>query len=345
MGRKSKISEEMKKSAERQLKESQKQIDYDTKDFTVELIIDKFARGDFFIPLYQRNFIWKPKNKTLFIESVLLGLPIPFMFFGNCEDGRVEVIDGAQRLQTLVAFRNGELKLKGLEKLDKLNGFSFNDLPEAQQRKFLNRVLRIVVLEENTSDEVRQDLFNRINTTGMKANDSEVRRGSLLGPFTTFIEECTNNTLFQSLCPISVKNVDRHERFEFILRFFAYVNNYKSFVHDVNTFLDGYLKQNLDSFDQHNGKVEFERMLEFVSQYFPHGFAKTATAKSTPRVRFEAISVGTALALRENPNLTVQNVDWLYSDDFKRHTTSDASNNQGKLRGRIEYVRDQLLRG
>jgi hypothetical protein len=62
-------------------------------------------------------------------------------------------------------------------------------------------------------------------------------------------------------------------------------------------------------------------------------------------VRFEAISVGTALALRENPNLTVQNVDWLSSDEFRIRTTSDASNNQGKLQGRIEYVRDQLLKG
>ena len=58
----------------------------------------------------------------------------------------------------------------------------------------------------------------------------------------------------------------------------------------------------------------------------------------------KALSVGVALALRQNPTLTVSNVDWMKSDEFRRLTTSDASNNQGKLKERVEYVRDQLLK-
>ena len=70
---------EQKQAADAQIKESQKQIDYDTKDFTIELLISKFNKGDFFIPSYQRRFVWKEKNKNLFLESIFLGLPIPFM--------------------------------------------------------------------------------------------------------------------------------------------------------------------------------------------------------------------------------------------------------------------------
>ena len=84
-------------------------------------------------------------------------------------------------------------------------------------------------------------------------------------------------------------------------------------------------------------------MLAFVDANFEFGFAKTQNASTTPRVRFEAISVGVALALREQPDLTVDNVDWINSEEFKHLTTSDASNNQNKLIGRIEYVRDILL--
>lgn len=83
----------------------------------------------------------------------------------------------------------------------------------------------------------------------------------------------------------------------------------------------------------------------FVKENFPYGFAKTKKAKSTPRVRFEAISVGVALALRKNPDLKINNVEWLDSEKFKEYTTSDASNNEGKLKLRVEYVRDQLLKG
>ncbi len=339
------ISALEKSEADKQIKEMQKEIDYDTKDFTVELLITKFNKKDFFIPDYQRNFIWKLKNKTLFLESIFLGLPIPFMFFADCDNGQQEIIDGAQRMQTLVEFYNNKLQISGLKILTKLNGFYFKDLSIAQQRKFLNKTLRIIVLEDDTPTTARQDLFYRINTSGVKANDSEVRRGSYPGPFTDFVEKCSKDIRFTQLCPMSKERVDRHERFEFVLRFFAYLNNYKNFSHTVNEFLDSYLIDNLKRFDEALFKKDFNGMLTFVENNFPYGFAKSKKAKSTPRVRFEAISVGVALALREKPDMKVNNVNWLDSDKFREYTTSDASNNEGRLKARVEYVRDQLLKG
>ena len=84
-------------------------------------------------------------------------------------------------------------------------------------------------------------------------------------------------------------------------------------------------------------------MFSFVHDNFEFGFAKSKNATTTPRVRFEAISVGVALALKERPDLHIDNVDWLNSEEFKELTTSDASNNEGKLATRVEYVRDKLL--
>lgn len=338
------ISQEQRQEADIQIKESQQQINYDTKDFTIELLVSKFTKGDFFIPEYQRKFIWREKNKNLFLESIFLGLPIPFMFLADCSDGRQEIIDGAQRMQTIVEFYNNDLRLSYMEKLTTLNGFKFKDLSEAQQRKFLNKSLRIIVLEENTPSASRQDLFYRINTTGIKANDSEIRRGSYPGPFTTFIEMCSKNTIFEKLSPMSEDRVNRYERFEFVLRFFAYLNEYKKFKHDVNGFLNNYLRKNLYNFDKEKFQMEFERMLLFVQRTFPYGFAKSENAKATPRVRFEAISVGVALALREKPDLQVSDTSWINSDEFREYTTSDASNNEGKLRQRVEYVKEQLLK-
>lgn len=340
---KKKISNEQILIAEKQLQSLQKQVDYDTKDYTLELLLSKFSRGDFFIPDYQRQYIWRANNKTLFIESVLLGLPIPFMFFAGCEDGRLEIIDGAQRMQTLNEFVNESLKLSKLPKLDLLDGFTFSDLSDATKRKFLNRTFRVIVLDENTSPDIRQDLFNRINTSGVKASDSEVRRGSFPGKLTSFIECCCKNELFIELCPISKSKSVRQERFELVLRFFAYLYNYQSFEHEVKTFLNTFLYENQNSFNEAQFKTDFENMLCFVKNNFEYGFAKSQTATTTPRVRFEAISVGVALALRECPNLRIDNIDWINSEEFKILTTSDASNNEGKLVARVEYVRDNLL--
>lgn len=340
---KKKITSEQVEAAERQLKNLQRQVEYDTKDYTLELLLDKFEKGDFFIPDYQRQFVWKPNNRSLFIESVLLGLPIPFMFFAGCDDGRLEIIDGAQRMQTLREFVKRKMKLSKLAKLTELDGFVFEDLSTATQRKFLNRTFRVVVLDEKTTTDIRQDLFNRINTSGVKASDSEVRRGSYPGKLTSYIEKCCKNELFVALCPISKNKAVRQERFELVLRFFAYLNDYKHFEHEVNPFLNDFLAKNLDSFDEQQYETDFIGMLNFVQKHFQFGFAKSQNATTTPRVRFEAISVGVALALRAYPNLEVKNVDWLNSEEFKVLTTSDASNNEGKLVARVEYVRDRLI--
>jgi hypothetical protein len=84
----------------------------------------------------------------------------------------------------------------------------------------------------------------------------------------------------------------------------------------------------------------------FAQAHFPHGFKKTPRSKTTPRVRFEALAVGIALALNDNPELIPNNIsEWLFSDEFKELTTGDASNSKPRVVTRIEYVRDKLLAG
>ena len=70
-------------AADQQVKALQKDVDYDTKDFTIDYIIQEFQNDDFYIPEYQRKFVWDDQRRCKFIESVLLGLPIPFVFLGR----------------------------------------------------------------------------------------------------------------------------------------------------------------------------------------------------------------------------------------------------------------------
>ena len=85
-------------------------------------------------------------------------------------------------------------------------------------------------------------------------------------------------------------------------------------------------------------------MLRFVDSNLPDGFRKKGRGRKVPRVRFEALSVGIGLALRERENLVVKNIgDWLEGEEFKKWTTSDASNNRINVIGRVEFVKDKLL--
>ena len=119
----------------------------------------------------------------------------------------------------------------------------------------------------------------------------------------------------------------RREPLELVTRFFAYSEGYKSFTHDVDNFLDDFVKDHKDAFDEPKLSQEFEKNDALVQKYFPFGFAKSANATTTPRVRFEAIAVGTNLALRKKPDLVPTGVPlWTESQEFKEHTTTHGSN-------------------
>lgn len=336
----------MKQEAVEQIKELRKEINYDTRDYAIDFLVQQYRDNEFYIPdEYQRKYIWEDEHKNRFIESILLGLPIPFMFFSDTDDGRCEIIDGAQRTQALEEFMDNDLSLLNLKKLTKLNGFTYSDLPDYYQRKFNKTTMRIIVLSDETTIEIRQEIFNRINTTGVRANPSEIRRGSYTGPFMDFLTECTINPIFKKICPVSPTSKKRYEDLELVLRFFAFLNNYQNFIHRVDDFLDEFIEKYQYTFDEVSFKKEFEQMIQFVDRYFENGFRKTKNAKSTPRVRFEAISVGVGLALRENPDLIPSKIEWIESSEFRVHTTTHASNSISRVKGRIEYVRDMLLVG
>jgi Protein of unknown function DUF262 len=332
-------------AAERQIRQIQKEIRFDTRDFPVETIVGRFNNDSFFIPPYQREFVWNTDDQSQFVESVIMGLPIPMMFLAEDEDGTFEIVDGAQRIQTLNNFVADDLVLEGLKKLDTLNGFRFSDLPETQRNKFTSRALRLVILDQETTDENRQDLFDRINKSGRLLKPSERRRGALEGKFMRFLERCAADVLFRKLCPVSPAKEKRKEPLELITRFFAYSEKYLDFEHDVDEFLDDFVKENRNSFDRVRFAAEFKKTMRFVQKNFPYGFAKSSTATTTPRVRFEALSVGVNLALRTKPDLIpAPIISWLESKEFNVQTTTHASNSAPRLKERIEFVRDHLMK-
>ena len=348
------ITESQKNEAEQQIVEHHRTIDYDTREYPVEVLVQKYLTrleeddNELFVPDYQREHTWPEEHQSKFIESVLIGLPIPYLFVADVsgKEGRLEIVDGSQRIRTLAAFLQNRLRLSGLKKLPRLEGFRFDDLPIGRQRRFKRHTLRMIELTENADEEVRRDIFERINTGSQRLTDMEVRWGTHDSDFLRFIRQCSEEPLFRELAPLNDAAVKRRERQEFVLRFFAYLENYHAFDRKVVDFLNEYLASIQGTFDaalKAKMKKEWEQMLAFVKRHFPNGFSKAKGHVRTPRIRYEAISVGTALALRQQPKLKPPPTDWLESPEFRQHTTSDASNSRPKVIRRIEYVRDHLL--
>ena len=348
------------KQTESQITELKSTIRYDTAEYPIGYLTKMFDNGKtdtkdeddyvtetFVIPSYQREEnIWSDEKKSLFIESILLGLPIPYIFLYDDENGNLEIVDGVQRLSTLYSFVQGNLRLKKLEKLTDLLEFYFYDLTDASQRKFKNTTLRAVKLDAKgvSSEEFRRDIFARINRGGEKLSDTEFRRGSFPGRLTDLVDELSENELFIILAPF--KDNKRKPRFELVLRFLAYIDHYTEVGHGVAKYLDKFLISNQDEFDEDRYKQEFQQMCEClincvgdnVSGIFKNKVGAIANS------RYEAISVGTALALREKPDLiNTANFSFIEDEKFGSLVRGDGSNNPGRLKERIEFVMNKLL--
>jgi Protein of unknown function DUF262 len=346
------FTDEQIQEAESQIIEQSKKIDFYLTEFSLELLADKMNKGDFEVPNYQREYTWEPERKSRFIESLLIGLPIPFLFFWESpETGKLEIVDGSQRLRTIKEFFLGELALGELEVLSHVSGFRFKDFPESRQRKLKNRSIRGVVLNENADAAARFDFFERVNTGSKIANKAEVRRGALAGKFMDFVILLAEENLFIGLTPVTDTQKKEREREELVARFFAYSDGLEEYRDQVSMFIFKYCRKMNQYFDENPQEINiyhqrFMDTMEFVSKNFSLGFRRSAKGKISPRSRFEAIAIGSYLALKERPELANTQIsveEWLDSKQFKDATGADGANAKKRLTGRINFVRDRLL--
>ena len=370
------------KAAELAIRQQEKQIRFKIKPFRVEDLVEKYKKLQFYIPDYQREDVWSFSMKSKFIESVLLGLPIPDIFVCETKENeddydlvaKFEVIDGSQRLRTLEGFVNGKFFLKNLETVKELEGFYYNDLADFRKEKFKDVTIDIIILDSETSEEVKNEMFDRINTSN-PLKIMELRRGSYTGLFNDLVRQCgdilKNN--YKSICQISHFFKDRREEEELALRFFALSETFEDkltffnmkgerisefnegnddFLTDFYDFQNQKLKQlkeaNQEAYQKEVEKLKsnFVNMLEFVKNNFPYGF-KREKSKSVARVVFEAIAVGTHLALKQKPGISNQKnqTDWVTKDSNFRNSINQkyGLHEANKIIERISIVRDKLL--
>ena len=344
---------------EQEIIDQQKTVDFDTREFTIEIMVNKYLKNleeennELFVPDYQREFVWDTTRQSRLIESIILGLPIPIIFVAENKDGRLEIVDGSQRIRTLSAFLSGDLTLEGLDKLSLLNNLKFQDLSISRQRKINNTPIRMIVLSDKTSETVKNDLFDRINRGSDLLLNMEKRKGIYKGKFNDFIyDKCAKLELLKKLAPLSKVVEKRQEHEELILRFFALADNYpkyKTQYQGIGTYLDEYMNAKNSTFTSEEADEKYTsliKVLEFVNENFENGFSKKRN-QGVSRVFFEAISVGTFLALKEKPNLkanksNIQN--WIRDKEFKAITSGKYKTHvPEKILQRINFVKDKLL--
>lgn len=337
-----------------QLNEQKRKVDFDTYDITVRELVNMVSEKFIDIaPDYQRQFRWKEDRQSSLIESVFLGIPIPSLFMAANPDGTWELIDGVQRLSTLIHFVGDEtarhliklktsLRLCNLEKLDKFNNYAFSELPQSIQTQLLLKPLKITTISDKSDLSVRFDLFERLNRGGVILTDQEIRSCVYQGSFNELLRSLAKRNDFHTVVRIPQERELDGTREEYVLRFFAYLNNYKNFDHSVKDFLNEYMKEATNGFDYTENTGLFEKTFEILADIFPQGINRS-NKTTTPANLYEAVAVGAALAIRQNGNInTINTQEWLASEELRTLTTG-ATNSNPRVRKRIEFCRDRFL--
>ena len=172
-------------------------------------------------PDFQRGLVWKTKQKSELIESILMGIPLPLIYVKEDEKGVYLIVDGKQRLSTLFSFINNEFALDKLTILKDKNGSRFADLTPLEQNKIEDCSLTLHVIKAPTSDRVTFDLFDRVNRGGTRLNNQEMRNALYQGNATKLINRLAKKEAFVEATEGSIPDDHMKDRY-LVLRFTAF---------------------------------------------------------------------------------------------------------------------------
>lgn len=241
-------------------------------DWTISTLREKHERGQIDLqPPYQREYVWnlKPELPSRLIESLLLQIPIPPIYFGKLPNRRLEVIDGQQRLTTLIRFVRNEFPLQRLQRIGTLNGKRFHDMSEEQQTTILDATIHTIVIDAGHNDNLRYEVFERLNRGSMPLNEQELRNCVYRGPFCDLLAVLENDLMWRK-----VKGGDKPDpRFlerEMILRFFAFANRIDHYAGNLKRFLNDYMSTYAprDQAQIDNLKAMFRQTMQNLSIVF-----------------------------------------------------------------------------
>lgn len=279
-------------------------------DVDVEGLVKRMDRGDIHVPGFQRGFVWTRVEKSRFVESLILGLPVPTLFLArDAESSKLNIIDGQQRLKTLQSYLNGEFSLSGKEIPDDLKGRYYSKRQEknpsskildpADERTLADAVMHSIVVRPNPKHDDSDlgheynkaiiQIFKRLNTSGKALTAQEVRASIFHGELLSLVQKLNLNADWRTLFgPVHSRMKDQ----EAVLRALALYLGGGSYKASMPKFLDGFMEANrhMGAENRQDVQVRFETAVKLIRKFLGDGALKrSGTFMLT---RFDALLVG-----------------------------------------------------
>ncbi len=306
-------------------------------DYPVDALVHRIQSRDIHIPTFepdgndgtvnsfQRKFIWKKSQCDRFVESLLLGLPVPGIFLVSQADSRLLVLDGQQRLRTLQAFYDGTFQNKPyvLENVQpELEGKSYLTLGEDERRKLDNSIIHATIVRQDEPADHQRSIymvFERLNTGGTSLQPQEIRVALYGGPFMHFLRNMNNNDAWRQIYGNRSSHFKDHE---LILRFLALLYEGDAYKSPMRDFLNSFASRNhhLQLHPESAMREIFERTIgTILSGIGPTAFR--VLGKAINVAVLDAVMVGVAQRILDRGEIT-------NLEEFKKRYSKLIENNE-----------------
>lgn len=268
-------------------------------DYPVDAIVKRIMDDSILVPDFQRKYVWKQPQASRFVESLLLGLPVPGVFFEK-EAGRQRllIIDGQQRLLTLYYFYEGvfagsgrQFKLTGVQ--EPFEGKTYKSLPEEDRLRLNDAIIHATVVRQDEPTDDRSSIyhvFERLNTGGTPLSAQEIRTCVYHGAFCDLLKELNESKSWRA---IYGNESSRMKDQELILRFFALANNLENYSRPMKGFLNDFMGYHRDLDAELNAEDFTSQFIDTVSVVLeaigPKAFRPASTLNAAV---FDAVMTG-----------------------------------------------------
>lgn len=312
-------------------------------DYPFETLIDRVNRGSLILdPEFQRKYKWNSDNEekpSRFIESCLMRIPLPACYFAENEEKKHLVIDGVQRITTIKRFLNNEFALEGLTAFSELEGKKFSEIGDFQE-DLNSYTIRCIILRNDNSQELIQDIFARLNQGAVELTDQEIRHAIFPGALNELITELAKHDIFDSF---GKKNKDGLENEEQVLRFFAMQGDLGDYGGKLSKYLDAYMRdnQNINSERYNNMKELFtETLNKCISVFGDDVFMDITRDKPRRSVVYYDLLMWSFQSyeldfIKENQSIIMENFRYICQlDEFQRTLSGGLQRKTSILRRR-----------
>jgi uncharacterized protein with ParB-like and HNH nuclease domain len=251
------------------------QIDISSKTPTIDLLIKRLKADPPEIDLYpdfqRADDLWDIGKQSRLIESLLIKFPLPAFYFDGTDNNKWLVVDGLQRLSAIRNFCiNKTLKLTGLEFLKKLEGEGFDSLPRNLQRQIEEAQVTAYIINPGTPEEVKFNIFRRVNTGGLIMEPQEIRHAMNQGIPAIYVKELSQLPEFIDATQGAISPKRMLDR-EFVTRFISfYLNAYESYVPDLDIFMNSSMNgvKKLSDSEREKMKSDFSASMKLSKEVF-----------------------------------------------------------------------------